>query len=397
VRDREIFAGGKEFVAVCGGGAAGMAAAISAARSGVNVCLVEVRPQLGGTVAHSLIHTLGGLYDSAGELLNGGLAEELTQVLARADASLHKRRMGRTWVLSVCPEVYQTAAQGWIESEPRITVLHQTRVTGTVMEGDAIRELALTDATGERRLRTKAVIDATGSAAVTRRVDESLVQGEEKRAVGGLIFQMRGAQRDAVAFPKGLGILRSLRDAVADGSLPKSCANVWLDAGARADEVYVKLPVPVPSDWHDRDEAELLRESLRTQASVVSFLRRMPEFANASVSRTGELGVRDGGRVFGEYLLTVDDVRRGARFADAACRCSWPVEYWDPGEGVSLEYLPVGSYYEIPLRSLKVRGVRNLWAVGKCLSADRLAQASARVVGSCWSMGEAAGRQATME
>ena len=102
----------------------------------------------------------------------------------------------------------------------------------------------------------------------------------------------------------------------------------------------------------------------------------------------------DGGRIAGEYRLTVEDVRSGRRFDDSIGRCAWPIEFWDPHEGVSIEYLPDGSSYEIPLRSLTLRGYANVWAAGKCLSAEPLAQASARVVGTCWAMGEAAGRAA---
>ena len=59
---------------------------------------------------------------------------------------------------------------------------------------------------------------------------------------------------------------------------------------------------------------------------------------------------------------------------------------------MSLDYLPEGDYYEIPLRSLKVKGFSNLWTAGKSLSADKSAQASARVVGTCWATGEAVGK-----
>jgi hypothetical protein len=104
--------------------------------------------------------------------------------------------------------------------------------------------------------------------------------------------------------------------------------------------------------------------------------------------------VRDGGRIRGRYTLSADDVRQGRRFADAVCRCAWPIEYWDPDEGVSVEYLPPGSHYEIPLRSLQLEEIDNLYAAGKCLSADRLAHASARVVGACWAMGQAVGAAA---
>src|SRR5262245_26903218 len=114
---------GRDPVVVCGAGAAGMAAAISAARSGAAVCLVEAAPRPGGTVAAALIHTLGGLYDSAGALLNDGLARELVERLTRADAAVRQRKIGRTFVLSVCPEVYRRVVQDWLAEEAGITVI----------------------------------------------------------------------------------------------------------------------------------------------------------------------------------------------------------------------------------------------------------------------------------
>jgi hypothetical protein len=87
-------------------------------------------------------------------------------------------------------------------------------------------------------------------------------------------------------------------------------------------------------------------------------------------------------------------VRQAKKGSPSAGRCAWPIEFWDPVAGLRMEHLPEGEYYDIPLGALKLRDVANLWVAGKCLSADRLAQASARVVGSCWAMGEAAGRAA---
>jgi hypothetical protein len=248
---------------------------------------------------------------------------------------------------------------------------------------------------GAFRLRPRAVVDATGTAEVVRLIDPALVQDDPTPAAGGLIFRMRGVLPGSLAFPKGLGVVRALRRAAEDGTLPPTCGQAWVDVGAAEDEAYVKLFVPLPDDWRQREgRGELTRAALGTQSAVVAFLRRLPGFARAEVTRTGCLGVRDGGRVRGEYCLSGADVRQARKFPDAACRCSWPIEYWDPDRGLSLEYLPGDGYYEVPLRALKVRGLRNVWAAGKCLSADRFAQASARVVGTCWAMGEAAGRAA---
>jgi hypothetical protein len=283
--------------------------------------------------------------------------------------------------------------QRCIEVEPRITACYGARVSRVVRAADQVTEVEVSGPAGSFRLRARAVIDATGSAAVVRLIDPSLLQDDPRRAAAGLIFRMRGVAPGALAFPNGLGIVRALRRAAEDGGLPQRCARAWIDEGVYEDEAYVKLFVPLPDGWSDREErGEIKREAVGVQGAVVSFLRGLPGFDQARVSRTGDLGIRDGGRVCGEYRLSGADVRQGRKFEDPACRACWPIEYWDPEQGVTVEYLPDHSYYEIPLRALKVRGLRNVWAVGKCLSADREAQASARVVGSCWAMGEAAGK-----
>jgi hypothetical protein len=386
---------GSEDVVVCGAGAAGLAAALAAARAGAAAVLVEARPCLGGTVAHSLIHTLGGLYDSEGRLLNAGLPAELVERLQRADERVAPRRMGRVWVLQACPDVYQEAVRRWV-AEERITVWLGAQVRRVATANGGVTELEVIGAGRLLRLRPRAVIDATGSAEVVRLVDPALVEDDAERAAGGLIVRLDGVAPGALAFPRSIAVVRALREAVACGALPAGCAHAWVDSGCQDGEAYVKLPVPLPDDWRARQGA-LAAAAEHHAAAVVALLRQMPAFASARLARVGELGIRDGGRVVGEYCLTGDDVRQARKLAGAACRCAWPIEYWHPEQGVQMEYLPEGACYEIPLHALKVRGVRNLWAAGKCLSADRLAQASARVVGSCWAMGAAAGRAAATE
>jgi hypothetical protein len=366
-----------------------MAAALSAARAGAEVVLVEESPRVGGTVADCLIHTIGGLFDDAGELLNAGLPAELAEALRRADPTTGKRQIGRAWVLDTCPDVYRSVCTGWL-AEAGVRVVCGSRVDRVNEVGGRIVSVA-TDGSGD--IAARAVIDATGTADVTRLLDASLLQPGPTRMAGGLVLRLRGVTPGALAPPRGVAVVRAIRSAVADGTLPPECSHAWVDKGLFADEVFLKLMVPLPDDWRGR-ESELTRDALGVGERVVGFLRGLAGFAGASVFRAGRLGVREGGRVRGEYTLTGDDVRQGRRFPDAACRCAWPVEFWDSRTGVSLEYLPAGTRYDVPLRALKVGGVANLWAAGKCLSADPPAQASARIAGNCWAMGEAAGRAA---
>jgi hypothetical protein len=303
--------------------------------------------------------------------------------------------MGRVWVLSVCPDVYRAAVWRWLAAEERITAHYGARVARLEVASGRIVGLEIIRPGETLRLRTRAVIDATGTAEVVRLLDPSLLQNDPRRAAGGLVLQLRGVVPDALNFPQGLAVLRALRAAAADGTLPPGTDQAWLDSGTGEDEVYVKLFVPLPDDWRERERrGEITCAARHSGEAVVAFLRCLRGFERAEVARVGTLGIRDGGRVHGDYCLTREDVRQARKFPDAACHCSWPIEYWDPERGLSLEYLPDGASYDIPLTALKVRGVENLWAAGKCLSADRYAHASARVAGACWSMGEAVGQAA---
>ena len=376
-------------IVIVGAGAAGLACAISAARRGANVHLVEKTSALGGTVAHSLIHTIGGLYDDAGEYINEGLPIELAEWLHQANAQTRKRKMGKVWTLSVDPTTYKQVIEQWMARYANITVLrnaYPTRIQSADIEGrERITQIEVVHGPETKWLPVDALVDTTGSAEVVRLVDpHKVVEGD---ALAGLIFQIRGVAPNALRFPKNVGIQRHLQKAVSAGTLPSVFARTWFDVGVYADEVYAKANIL--TTVYDVDAVPGWQEKL------MAFLRRFPDFADAHLVRVGRLGGRDGGRIKGEYCLTLDDVKCGRTFADSVGRCAWPIEYWDPDKGVTLDYHPAGHAYEIPLRSLKVLGIDNLWAAGKSLSAQKLAQASARVAGTCWAMADGLGKAIT--
>jgi hypothetical protein len=342
------------------------------------------------------------LYDSAGEIINDGLPAELIDRLQRADSRTRRRKLGRTFVLNAGPRVYQSVVSRWLAEQPQVRVLTGLRVTGVRRAEDRIIGLEALAIGRSLSLRPRAVIDATGTAEITRLIHPSLVIDDGPRSAGGWIFRLSNVAAGALGFPQGVGLVRDLRAAAAGGDLPPLASHAWLDAGVSDDEVYVKLMVPL-DDVSLKPEASAKESpatpSLALQASIaqnaiVAYLRRLPDFARAAVTLTGSIGVRDGGRIRGRYTLTADDVRQGRKFADAACGCAWPIEYWDAERGVSVEYLPPGVQYDIPRRALQVDGIDNFWVAGKCLSADRWAHASARVAGTCWAMGQAVGRAA---
>lgn len=368
-------------ILILGAGAAGMACALAVAQAGGDVVLAERTERIGGTLANALIHTIGGLYDDSGALINDGLPAELVARLGAADPRTAPRRMGRVHVLNVDPAVYRRTVTDWLAEYPRLRCLTRCELVDLRLDGGRIHQVVLRHADGELALTPAAVVDATGDAALVRRIDPALV--EPGAALAGLVVVLRGLEPDALAFPKGVALTRAIRAAASAGELPNLCATLWPDIGVAPDEAYLKLNLA--SDAYDAEQMQALVDTL------VGWLRRLPEFASAQLGGIGTLGVRDGGRVRGAYRLTEADLLAGRRFPDALCQGCWPIEHWHPEQGIALHYLPPGTRYDIPLRALRLRDHPGLYAVGKCLSAEPRAQASARVAGTCWGMGAGLG------
>ena len=360
-----------------------MGCALSAAAAGANVLLIESDEQLGGTVRQAMIHTIAGLFDDRGEVLNDGLPMELTERLMRSSPLFQKRRIGKTWVLNADPSAYSEIVRNWISETPGIDVCCRARVNSVVVNEGRISSLEYESNGATHTVNPIAVADTTGTAAVVRLIDDGLV--EDGCALGGFIVRIRGLEPSALQFPKGAGLLREIRKAAQSGEIPQECSTVWIDTGVYPDEAYAKFNLQQEQydANHMRDVADRL----------IQFLQTVEGFEDARIQDYGVLGIRDGGRIHGEYCLTETDVKGGRQFPDAACRASWPIEHWHPANGLSLEYLPPGTAYEIPMRSLRVNGFENLWAPGKALCAEPRAQASARMAGTCWAMGAAVGME----
>jgi hypothetical protein len=383
-------------VVVVGAGAAGLAAAISVAQLGVKVALLEQGSNVGGIVAHGLIHTIGGLYDSKGQYINQGLPVELARRLSIASSHTQPRKMGRVWVLNACPNIYLKVVRDWISEESNLTLFLETTDIRAIVQGKRVSSVEFSREGQKFVLHPIALIDCTGDASVIGSLGSRHVIDDGHGALAGMIFRMRGVPVSALAFPKNVIVQRRIQSAVSDGFLPTECAGVWIDQGVFDDEVYLKWSVAVERTGADGvSESGVELKIVEAMNKLVLFLFRFPAFAKAEVVQTGRLCSRGGSRIKGEYQLSVADVRGLREFPDAACRCSWPIEYWNPAKGVQMEYLDSDGSYEIPLRSFKAADFENLWAAGKCFSADYLAQASARVSGCCWAMGQAVGRAAT--
>jgi hypothetical protein len=138
--------------------------------------------------------------------------------------------------------------------------------------------------------------------------------------------------------------------------------------------------------------ARMVFEGRRQADNVIRFLRtEFPDiFRHAQVRAYGNPGLRQTRWIVGRTQLTLDEIRTGARPADAAARCAWWVELHNAADLVHWEKFPDDHVYYIPLSCMVPQDADNIVAAGRCVDADVSALSAIRVMGPCIAMGAAA-------
>jgi len=346
-------------IAIVGSGAAGIAAAVCAARAGDTTLLLDKNNSAGGTGGFSGLTTLCGLFDGEGKFLNGGFTREFAEAIAEAAPV----RMGKVWVLPYRPEKFCKVATEFLASTPKLQTHWNTPLSDVVLENNHIIRL--------NGIVVGAVIDCSGTAEVARAAGADCLATDETTQAPAMVFPLQNVTRDL--------------------SSPAAAAKVLLPL-ARAG-----FP---PLNFQASLEPGTLTVKFTGRAeqteNLIQFLRsNIAGFENCSTPLTQFTEVKRAGRmIIGQYLLTGADVLAGKKFPDAVARCAWPIEQWNSAGVARHKYLPSGTHYEIPARSLRAAKVGNLFMAGKTISADVDAIASARVMGICLATGAAAGNLA---
>jgi hypothetical protein len=387
-------------VVVVGGGTAGLAAAVAAARAGARTRLVERYGFLGGMATAAMVGTICGLYRTGPGgppvLLNEGIAGEVAaELVARGNVPL---RRGRTIVLPYAPLELATLADALVLCErARTTSLHTT-LAGVDGVSGRIESLRLFGWRGVEEVATAAVVDTSGDAIVAHLATcptETPARAEAQ--LSSIVFVLQGVADGAVGGPRTVAVLRRLADGERRGLLPEGAAQASFRASACVGEVVVKLALDRLGDVGDDERSHAERVGRARVGAVASFLvREVPGFERAFVSHAApQIGVRESRRIVGRATLTRDDVLGARKATDGIARAAWPIELWEPGgAGPRYEYVPDDDHYDVPAGCLEARGATNLFAAGRCMSATHEAIGSARVIGTCLATGEAAGRLA---
>jgi hypothetical protein len=375
-------------ILVVGAGSAGVPAALAAARAGADTILVEKTAEVGGVAVTGLHRFICGLYangpDAPASLLNADRMQAGLELLAEPLAQSAPVRLGRVDLLPYDRAAFQATCERLLAAQPNLRLLRESPVRSVALSGRRVRRVVA----GDAEIEADFVIDCSGDGAVIRaHPDLHEIAPAAERQLAGAAVRLRNLRnvRETLA----IEVPYTLRQGVEAGALPGTARFASFSPGDAPDEGFCKFSLPASDLPDDR----LACESVLAQ---VDFLRRhLDSFQSATVveASTGALQ-REGARLKGRYTLTADDVLQSRTFPDAVARNAWPIECWDPVRGPAFRYLPPGAWHEIPAGALQARAVDNLFAAGRCLSATPDALASARVLGVCLALGEAAGRLA---
>jgi len=387
-------------VLVVGAGSAGTTAAVAAARTGARTLLVDRFGFLGGT-STAVLDTFYAFYTPGQrpEKVVSGLPDEVVARLTERGMAFERpNTYGAGTGITYDPE---TLKRVWDEltAEAGVRTLLHSFAFGVSVEDGRVTGVDVATKSGVRRLRAAVVVDASGDADVCALAGAPFEPPGEGVQSLSTVFRMANvdvARAEAVPKQELWELMREARDSGRyaltriEGSVHRT----------PHEGVMMALMTRVRNvDATDADQlAAAEREGRRQAHEYFRFLREnVPGYERAAlVSTSPAIGVRESRRIVGEHVLSADEILGATRFPDQIARCGAPIEEHHGGEDTRWVYLADGATYGIPFRALQPLGLHNVLVAGRCFSATHDAHASARSMGTCMAMGQAAGTAAAL-
>lgn len=368
-------------VLVAGGGTAGSAAAVAAARRGHRVLLVEEQNCLGGT------STSGGVGEWFASL--EGMGDIFTHIMRELDCFGARYGDNRYYNPEHLKWVWQQFAE-----RAGVEVLFHASVCGVERQGASVRGVDVVCCSQTLTARARHFIDATGEGDLCALAGAEFMQGDPDSGLSlhmTLVAWMYDTGKPQKPYlPEGLEPIRT------EDELPGLGAGLLVDAG----RLYLNATKIVrhdPTDSWSLSEAE--REARRQLMRIAHYVQshRFPTFALAGTG--AHVGIREGRRIVGDYVLTQDEVLGRSEplvFDDGVAVATSQVDFHSLTRPGASGWRQRVEPYSIPLRCLLARGFPNLLMAGKCISADQVVHSSCRMTPTCCAMGQAAGTAAAL-
>jgi len=418
---KEIQIFGRYDLAVCGGGFTGFAAALAAARRGLNVILIEKGSCIGGVGTAGLVNDiLGQRRHVNGKLVNsvGGIYSELENKLlesshavdsCKLDPSLHPHG----WLpflatgLIFDNEYMKTLLESMLR-EAGVQLLYYTHIVDVIKDNDRINGIVIHNKDGLSAVEAKLFADTTGDGDICSYAGVPFELGDEE---GGLAAASLEMHVDGVDSEKLFGYMKKSGDTrfrAIIGRLRESGEwtfpyEIFISVKLCHDDVYMINTIRQVG-INGTDARSLTDGTVDGRAESIALLSIMrthfPGFAHAKIRQIAPaIGIRETRRIHGDYTLTVDDLINGKVFDDSIAVSSYGWDLPNPKHPSLQPYHGVkrsSPYTHIPYRCMLPLNLQNLIMGGRCISCEREVLGPIRVMGPCLAMGEAAGIAASL-
>ena len=397
-------------ILIIGGGPSGIAAATAAARCGARVMLLEKYGFLGGMGTAAMVTNFCGLHAS----INGsvkqivrGVADDILERLDNLDGLREPHPVkAKGGGHDVAAQAYDTSAYKMATDDlllsAGVDIRFHTFAVDVLMDGARIDAVLVETKSGRKAIKAEVFIDCSGDGDLAYWSGADCVKGDDNgfMAYPTTMFRVANVDDDKV-YNEGKPNLSALIEAAAkDYNLPRKTG--VLGSQPHAGEWRVNLTQisrdgdPIDgSDWNDLGFAET--EGRRQSQEYFRFLKDcVPGFENSYLLETApQVGIRETRRIIGEHILSEDDILSCRDFEDSIGCNGWPLEQHLKGSA-KWTFLGGRGYHQIPFGTTLPKGVDNLLVAGRCASTTPEGQASLRVSGPCFAMGQAVGTAAEL-
>jgi hypothetical protein len=395
---RSIPVAGRSDVLVCGGGPAGIGAALAAARAGASVQLIEVAGCLGGVWTAGL---LTKILDS--ENKTGIMAELLAEFAARG-SGVARDSSGTVYD----PEIAKLVLEERLV-EAGVKIQLHTRLVGAVLDRNRVVAVVTESKSGRQAWLAERFVDCSGDGDLAAHAGCRFDVGIgadctcQPMSMLALLTGVDPAAIEPFIRETGPSAKRRLLDLMeANGIKPSYRAPTLRHLHSGIYSLMTNHEYGVSAFDADAITEATLR-ARREIHEIVAGLRKLGgAWKNLAVVATAEqIGVREGRRIRGRYTITAEDLANGLRHEQAVCRAKFPIDVHALDETgnkeISREFKIKGKQpYDIPYPALIAADVDGLLMAGRCISGDFVAHSSYRVTGNSVPMGEAAGLAAAV-